>query len=67
MTIGNIGIISSAQTLYAYLGGIPAIPKGATHADDLMYIFYFGDYTKYEEKLMSETMLNFYENFATNQ
>ncbi|XP_035701943.1 carboxylesterase 5A [Folsomia candida] len=55
------------QTLYPYTGGVPQVPRGVAHIDDLMYLFFFGDFTSLQDKLMSTMMVDFWTNFATTK
>lgn len=40
---------------------------GVSHCDDLMYLFYFGDFEILEEKIMSDKMIDIWTKFASNQ
>lgn len=41
--------------------------SGVAHIDDLMYLFFFGDFTSLQDKLMSTMMVDFWTNFATTK
>jgi len=54
------------QTFYPYVGGVPEVPGGAAHGDDLVYLFHFGDFNAASDKQMSVKMIQLYTNFVTN-